>query len=93
MKEQQQQLQGQQDEEIIICIGRDPRENGVVLEDSFARGASGIKGVKVFNTVIATSSALFEFCRYVFHNHMRLRFVAITTTLALPVIEFSPFNS
>ncbi len=56
-------LQAGNDEEIAICIGRDPREHGIILADSFARGAGGLKGVKVFYTGIATTPALFEFCR------------------------------
>lgn len=63
MMKEYQQLQGSEDEELIICIGRDPREHGVVLADSFARGAGGLKGVKVLYTGIATTPALFEFCR------------------------------
>jgi len=58
--------QQHQDEKITICIGRDPREHGVVLSDSFSRGASGVKGIKVVYTDIATTPALFDFCRYVF---------------------------
>ena len=46
-----------------ICIGRDPREHGVVLADAFARGAASVEGVKVVYTGIATTPALFEFCR------------------------------
>lgn len=56
-------LEEDEDEEVVICIGRDPRQHGVVLADSFARGAGGLKGVKVFYTGIATTPALFEFCR------------------------------
>mmetsp|Transcript_28230 Transcript_28230/g.31739 ORF Transcript_28230/g.31739 Transcript_28230/m.31739 type:complete len:653 (+) Transcript_28230:25-1983(+) len=55
--------QQHQDEKITICIGRDPREHGVVLSDSFSRGASGVKGIKVVYTDIATTPALFDFCR------------------------------
>ena len=51
-------------EEIKICIGRDPREHGRTLADSFSRGAGGVKGVKVVYTNIATTPALFDFCRY-----------------------------
>jgi hypothetical protein len=64
MIKEYQQLQGKEDEETIICIGRDPRQHGLVLADSFARGAGGLKGVKVLYTGIATTPALFEFCRY-----------------------------
>ena len=57
------QLQAEDGDDVIICIGRDPRQHGIILADSFARGAGGVKGVKVFYTGIATTPALFEFCR------------------------------
>jgi hypothetical protein len=63
MMKELQYANGNCDEEVVICIGRDPREHGVVLADSFARGAGGLKGVKVLYTGIATTPALFEFCR------------------------------
>jgi hypothetical protein len=47
----------------VVCIGRDPREHGVILADSFARGAGGVPNVKVVYTGLATTPALFEFCR------------------------------
>ena len=53
------------DDETVICIGQDPRKHGIVLADSFARGAGGVKGIKVVYTGIATTPALYEFCRYV----------------------------
>ena len=65
MLKEEQRMNGQEDEEVTICIGRDPREHGLILADSFARGAGGLKGVKVCYTGIATTPALFEFCRYV----------------------------
>ncbi|KAL3902857.1 MAG: hypothetical protein SGARI_005646, partial [Bacillariaceae sp.] len=43
-----------------ICLGRDPREHGVVLADAFCRGAASVEGVKVVYTGIATTPALFE---------------------------------
>ncbi|KAL3910649.1 MAG: hypothetical protein SGILL_007611 [Bacillariaceae sp.] len=46
-----------------ICIGRDPRAHGEILADAFARGASSVPQVKVVYTGIATTPALFEFCR------------------------------
>jgi phosphomannomutase len=52
--------------EIVICIGRDPREHGTILADAFARGAGGVPNVKVVYTGIATTPSLFEFCRYGF---------------------------
>mmetsp|Transcript_7315 Transcript_7315/g.14363 ORF Transcript_7315/g.14363 Transcript_7315/m.14363 type:complete len:677 (-) Transcript_7315:1419-3449(-) len=63
MLKEEQRMNGQQDEEVTVCIGRDPREHGLMLADSFARGAGGLKGVKVCYTGIATTPALFEFCR------------------------------
>lgn len=63
MVKEEQEMKGQQEGEVTICIGRDPREHGSVLSDSFARGAGGLKGVKVCYTGIATTPALFEFCR------------------------------
>mmetsp|Transcript_38608 Transcript_38608/g.93552 ORF Transcript_38608/g.93552 Transcript_38608/m.93552 type:complete len:714 (-) Transcript_38608:1070-3211(-) len=65
---QQQQQQGgksddEDDEEIVICIGRDPREHGLCLADAFARGAGSVPNVKVVYTGIATTPAMFEFCR------------------------------
>ena len=50
MMKELQQVHGKKDKDVIICIGRDPREHGVVLADSFARGAGGLKGVKVLYT-------------------------------------------
>ena len=104
MMKEQQQLQGQQDEEVAICIGRDPREHGVVLADSFARGAGGVKGIKCVYTGIATTPALFDFCRYVLsyavsfcdytiNKRDRKLPVYIAIILILPVIELYPFNS
>eukprot|EP00536_Pseudo-nitzschia_multiseries_P001381 jgi/Psemu1/250480/estExt_Genewise1Plus.C_180050 len=63
MLKEEHNLNGKDDEELIVCIGRDPREHGLVLADSFARGAGGVKGIKVYYTGIATTPALFEFCR------------------------------
>jgi hypothetical protein len=54
---------GKDREVTTICLGRDPREHGVVLADAFARGASSVEGVKVVYTGMATTPALFEFCR------------------------------
>lgn len=58
-------------EKLIICIGRDPREHGTILADAFARGASGVPNVKVVYTGIATTPAMFEFCRYALVNNGR----------------------
>lgn len=60
VKEEQQQQYDNED--IVICLGRDPREHGSVLADAFSRGAGGV-GVKIVYTGIATTPALFEFCR------------------------------
>ena len=51
------------EKEVVICIGRDPREHGLCLADSFARGAGSVPNVKVVYTGIATTPAMFEFCR------------------------------
>jgi hypothetical protein len=50
-------------EGITIAIGRDPREHGPRLADAFARGALSVEGVRVVYTGIATTPAMFEFCR------------------------------
>jgi hypothetical protein len=49
---------------VVICLGRDPRDHGITLADAFSRGAGGVNGVKAVYTGIATTPALFEFCRY-----------------------------
>ena len=50
-------------EEVIICVGRDPRAHGSTLADGFSRGAEGVQNVRVVYTGIATTPAMFEFCR------------------------------
>jgi hypothetical protein len=50
-------------EEVVVCIGRDPRGHGTVLADAFGRGAEGVNDVRVVYTGIATTPAMFEFCR------------------------------
>ncbi|KAG7339305.1 phosphoglucomutase/phosphomannomutase domain containing protein [Nitzschia inconspicua] len=57
------QLQDSNKEDLVICMGRDPRIHGSVLADAFSRGAGGVPGVKVVYTGLATTPALFEFCR------------------------------
>jgi hypothetical protein len=52
------------DDTVVICLGRDPRDHGTILADSFSRGAGGVNGIKVVYTGLATTPALFEFCRY-----------------------------
>ena len=55
-----------EEEVITICMGRDPRPHGSILADSFSRGAVGAStNVRVVYTGIATTPAMFEFCRYV----------------------------
>jgi hypothetical protein len=51
------------DEQLTIAIGRDPREHGPILADAFGRGAAGVPNVKVVYTGIATTPAMFSFCR------------------------------
>lgn len=46
-----------------ICLGRDPRVHGERLADAFARGAESVDGVKVLYTGLASTPAMFEFCR------------------------------
>jgi hypothetical protein len=50
-------------EQLTIAIGRDPREHGPILADAFGRGAAGVPNVKVVYTGIATTPAMFSFCR------------------------------
>jgi hypothetical protein len=67
-KMEQQQREGDSNKDdgpVTICIGRDPREHGVELADAFSRGAGGVPNVRVTYTGIATTPAMFEFCRYV----------------------------
>lgn len=51
------------DEDVVICVGQDPRPHGQRLADAFARGAESVDGVRVVYTGIATTPAMFEFCR------------------------------
>lgn len=48
---------------IKIVLGRDPRLHGIVLADSFARGAESVKGVQVVYTGIATTPSMASHCR------------------------------
>lgn len=64
-EERQQQEQREEVREMTIAIGRDPREHGPRLADAFARGALSVEGMRVVYTGIATTPAMFEFCRYV----------------------------
>lgn len=48
---------------VKICIGMDPRPHGPRIVDGFARGAESVEGVQVVFTGIATTPAMFEFCR------------------------------
>jgi hypothetical protein len=50
-------------ETVKICIGMDPRPHGPRIADGFARGAESVAGVQVVFTGIATTPAMFEFCR------------------------------
>lgn len=50
-------------EEFTICIGRDPRGHGTVLADAFGRGAGEVQNAQVVYTGIATTPAMFDFCR------------------------------
>jgi hypothetical protein len=59
------------DDHVVICLGRDPRDHGTILADAFSRGAGGVHGVKVVYTGLATTPALFEFCRYAMNGMER----------------------
>ena len=50
-------------EPIKILLGRDPRSHGIVLADSFSRGAESVKGVQVTYTGLATTPSMASFCR------------------------------
>ena len=50
-------------EYLTIALGRDPRQHGSRLADAFARGAGGVQNVRVVYTGIATTPAMFDFCR------------------------------
>ena len=54
---------GVNDQELVICIGRDPRTHGTSLADSFSRGAESVTGVRVVYTGLATTPSMFDFCR------------------------------
>jgi hypothetical protein len=51
--------------EVVIVIGQDPRLHGSILADAFGRGAQGVRNTRVKYTGIATTPAMFDFCRYV----------------------------
>ena len=61
----QQQFEEEGGEELIICIGRDPRPHGERLADAFARGAESVEGVRVVYTGLASTPSMYEFCRCV----------------------------
>ena len=48
---------------IDICVGRDPRSHGVILSDAFCRGAQSVANTKVVYTNLASTPAMFDFCR------------------------------
>jgi len=48
---------------ITICVGRDPRVHGVTLADAMCRGIESVKGVKAVYTGLASTPAMFTFCR------------------------------
>lgn len=49
--------------QTIICVGRDPRHSGTRLSDSFCRGVESVQGVVARYTGLASTPAMFEFCR------------------------------
>lgn len=48
--------------EVSICVGRDPRDHGIILSKYCCMGAEAA-GAKVLDTGLATTPSLFEFCR------------------------------
>ncbi len=49
--------------QTVICVGRDPRMTGVRLADAFCRGVESVDGVIAHYTGLASTPAMFEFCR------------------------------
>ncbi len=49
--------------QTVISVGRDPRNSGVRLADAFCRGLESVDGVTSQYTGIASTPAMFEFCR------------------------------
>lgn len=49
--------------QTIICVGRDPRHSGTRLADAFCRGVESVQGVLARYTGLASTPAMFEFCR------------------------------
>lgn len=50
-------------EELVVALGKDPRPHGSRLCDAFARGVESVDGLRVIYTGLATTPAMFEFCR------------------------------
>ena len=50
-------------EEVVVCIGRDPRPHGVRLSDAFARGVESVDGARALYNNLSTTPSMFEFCR------------------------------
>jgi len=50
-------------ETLTVALGKDPRPHGSRLCDAFARGVESVEGVQVDYTGLATTPAMFEFCR------------------------------
>jgi len=51
---------------ITICVGRDPRVHGATLADAMCRGIESVTGVKAVYTGLASTPAMFTFCRYAY---------------------------
>lgn len=47
----------------VICVGNDPRPSGPRLADAFCRGVESIEGCEAHYTGLASTPAMFEFCR------------------------------
>lgn len=56
-------IQTQSQSQTSICIGRDPRNSGIRLADAFCRGVESVDGVIAQYTGLASTPAMFEFCR------------------------------
>ena len=66
--------------QLIIAVGTDPRPHGPRLSDAFCRGALSVTNVTVVYTGIATTPAMFHFCR-----SNRCHGAVMTTASHLPV--------
>ena len=54
---------GNEEGTLKVALGRDPRPHGSRLCDAFSRGVQSVANVQVDYTGLATTPAMFEFCR------------------------------